>query len=164
MPTKPLITAALFAAAGAAAGQVIYIPLGPFKMFPVQHFINVLSAVWLGPGWAVLTAFAISLLRNLFGTGSLIAFPGSMIGACLAGLLYHKTKKAGWAAVGEAFGTGVIGALAAYPVAKLLYGLDAAATYFILPFTLSTASGSVLAYAVLKAFHPVRRRFKADER
>jgi energy coupling factor transporter S component ThiW len=71
-------------------GHLIYIPVGVAKAFPIQHLINILSAVLLGPAYALWNAFAISLLRNLLGTGSLLAFPGSMIGALLAGLLYQN--------------------------------------------------------------------------
>ena len=47
----------------------------------------------LGPDYAVAIAFLISCLRNMFGTGSLLAFPGSMIGAFIAGMAYKHWKK-----------------------------------------------------------------------
>ena len=68
------------------------IPIFGAKMSPVQHFINVVSAVLLGPGYAVGNAFIASLLRNILGTGSLLAFPGSMAGAFLSGILFSKFK------------------------------------------------------------------------
>ena len=49
----------------------------------------------LGPWYAVLQAFLSSTLRNLMGTGTLFAYPGSMIGALLAAFVYSKTKKLG---------------------------------------------------------------------
>ncbi len=57
-----------------------YIPVGASKCFPVQHMMNILSAVLLGPFWGVGIAFCASLIRNLMGTGTLMAFPGSMVG------------------------------------------------------------------------------------
>lgn len=151
-PLNKLTIAALFAAIGTLAGNVLYIPVGVTKIFPVQHIINVLSAVILGPGYAVAEAFLISLLRNLFGTGSIFAFPGSMIGAFLAGFLYQKWKKPIVAVLGEVIGTGVIGAFAAFPISKFLLGQDVAATFFIVPFLLATTCGSLIAYGLLKLF------------
>ena len=50
----------------------------------------ILAAVTLGPAWGVGIAFCASLLRNLLGLGSLMAFPGSMVGALCCGLVYKK--------------------------------------------------------------------------
>ena len=90
MKIHKLTLAALLVAIGTLSAHLIYIPAGISKCFPVQHAINVLGAVILGPGYATAVAFVISCLRNMFGTGSLLAFPGSMIGACLAGLGYGR--------------------------------------------------------------------------
>lgn len=150
MKTKKMTTSALLIALGVIAGNLIFIPVGASKCFPVQHTINVLVAVFLGPWYGVAIAFCISLLRNILGTGSLLAFPGSMIGALISGFVFLKTKKTIAAAAGEVIGTGFIGGLAAFPIAKLLMGKDVAATFFILPFLLSTLGGSILAVAVVK--------------
>lgn len=53
----------------------MFVALGVSKCFPVQHSINILSATILGPFYSVGIAFSISLLRNILGTGSLLAFP-----------------------------------------------------------------------------------------
>ena len=94
--------AGMFAAAGVVL-SVVSIPVGPTKCFPFQHAINVIAGVTLGPAWAVGAAFTTSLVRNMLGTGSLFAFPGSMFGALLDGiaamLLPQKYKIA--AAVAE---------------------------------------------------------------
>ena len=63
--------------------------------------------------------FGISLLRNLMGMGTLLAFPGSIIGAFLAGMLYKNTNKISLAFIGEVIGTGLIGALISYPIATI---------------------------------------------
>jgi|GEM_PF-159929 len=101
--------------------------IGASRCAPLQHLINVLGAVLLGPGFAVINAFLISLLRNMLGTGTLLAFPGSMIGALLAGFLYQWFKKDGLAVLGEFVGTGLVGGLAAYPFARWLMGNTPAA-------------------------------------
>ena len=79
MKIHKLTLAALLVAIGTLSAHLIYIPAGISKCFPVQHAINVLGAVILGPGYATAVAFVISCLRNMFGTGSLLAFPGSMV-------------------------------------------------------------------------------------
>lgn len=125
------------------------IPVFGAKMSPVQHFINVVSAVILGPSYAVSNAFIASLLRNILGTGSLLAFPGSMSGALLAGLLFKKFRKIEIALVGEVIGTGILGALLAYPVAVLLMGKQSAVFVYIIPFLISCTGGAVIAYVFL---------------
>lgn len=150
MKTYKIAFSALFIAIGTLSSHLVYIPVGVAKCYPVQHTINVLSAVVLGPWFALLNALAISLLRNILGTGSLLAFPGSMIGALLAGLVYKKTGSRLQAVFGEVIGTGIIGGLLAYPVAKFIIGNDTAALFFVAPFLVSTLGGSTLAYVILK--------------
>lgn len=78
MQTRKLTSAALLIAIGTLSAHLIYIPAGVSKCFPVQHAINVMGAVLLGPDYAVAIGFIIACLRNVLGTGSLLAFPGSM--------------------------------------------------------------------------------------
>lgn len=122
-----------------------YIPVGASKCFPVQHMVNVLSAVLLGPWWGVGIAFCASLLRNAMGTGTLLAFPGSMAGALCCGLIYQKTERLLPTCLAEIFGTGVIGGLLAYPVAVYLMGKTAALFAYVLPFLVSTTGGTLVA-------------------
>ena len=75
IPTKKLVLSALFIAFGVATSTLLVFPIGASKCAPVQHFINVCGAVILGPGYAVINAFLISLIRFILGTGSLLAFP-----------------------------------------------------------------------------------------
>ncbi len=150
MKINKLTLSSLLIALGTLTGHLIFIPVGIAKCFPVQHLINVLSAVILGPAYAVWNAFAISLLRNIFGVGSLLAFPGSMIGALLAGIIYKKYQNKIATVIAEVFGTGVLGGLAAYPVAHYLIGRDIAVFFFIIPFLISTAGGSLIAYFALE--------------
>ncbi|WP_458862782.1 energy coupling factor transporter S component ThiW [Acidaminobacterium chupaoyuni] len=127
------------------------IPVGASKCFPIQHLVNVLAGVFLGPVYGVTAAFCTSLLRNLMGTGSLLAFPGSMIGALCCGLLYRRTKKLSLAYVGEVVGTGVLGGMLCYPVAKFLMGREAALFAYVLPFLISTLGGTLIAALLIAA-------------
>lgn len=148
--TKKLTCSGILIAIGVMSSHVIYIPVGVSKCFPIQHVINVLSAIFLGPLYALGNAFLISLLRNILGTGSLLAFPGSMFGAVLAGIFYRKFNKDIYAVIGEVVGTGIIGSLMAFPIASLLMGKKVGAFFFIIPFLLSTIGGSIIAYLIMK--------------
>ena len=141
---RKLTVAAMFCAV-AVVGSMLSVPVFGSKCAPVQHMVNVLCAVLLGPWYGVVVAFLASLLRNLLGLGSLMAFPGSMPGALLCGLIFHFTRNLPATLVGEVFGTSIIGGLLAYPIATLLMGQSVAATAYIVPFLISTAAGSILA-------------------
>lgn len=135
----------------AVAGSLLSVPVAGSKCAPVQHMVNIFAAVLLGPWWGLGMAFCSSLLRNLLGIGSLLAFPGSMVGAFCCGLAFRLTKRLDLTCLAEAFGTGILGGLAAYPVADLLMGLEPAGfTIYMIPFFISTAAGSLLAFAMLK--------------
>ena len=151
MQVKKLTSAALLIAIGTLSAHLIYIPAGVSKCFPVQHAINVLGAVLLGPDYAVAIAFVISCLRNMFGTGSLLAFPGSMIGALLAGLAYKQWRNLPAAMTGEIIGTGSLGGLTAWLIASTLLGSKAVAWFFIPPFLVSTIGGSIIAGLLLRS-------------
>ena len=89
--TKKLALAGVLTAL-AIVGSFLSFPVAGSKCAPVQHMVNIFAAVLLGPGWGVGIAFCASLLRNILGIGSLMAFPGSMIGALCCGLVYKKCK------------------------------------------------------------------------
>ena len=142
---KKLCVTALFAAV-AVVGITISFPVFGAKCAPVQHLVNVLCAVLVGPWWGLAAAFIASLIRNLVGLGSLLAFPGSMCGALLSGLLYKYLKKLPFAYAGEVFGTGIIGGMLAFPIAAFVMGNEAAALFtFVVPFLISTCGGTIIA-------------------
>ena len=146
------LTLASMLCAVAVVGSMFSVPVMGSKCAPVQHIVNILCAVFLGPAYGVGAAFVASLIRNLTGLGSLLAFPGSMIGALLCGLIYKKTRNLPATLIAEVFGTGILGGLCAYPVAVLLMGKDAGSMAFyvyVVPFLISTAGGAVIAGIVL---------------
>ena len=135
---KKLALAGMFCAV-AVVGSLFSFPVFGSKCAPIQHMVNILCAVLL--------AFAASLIRNLLGLGSLMAFPGSMFGALICGLIYKKSKNIPLTLVGEVGGTSLLGGLCAYPVAVLLMGKSASEVAFyayIIPFFISTAVGSII--------------------
>lgn len=146
--TKKLVLTAIFVAI-AVSGSTLSFPIFGSKCAPVQHLINVLSAVYLGPVWALLQAFCSATIRNLTGLGTLLAYPGSCFGALLSALLYKKTKHLFSAYAGEVFGTGILGGIAAYPIASLILGSKEAAVFtFVIPFLISTVAGTAIAAVV----------------
>ena len=150
--TKKLLTAAMLTALSVSLSSFA-IPIGASKCFPIQHLCNVIAGVFLGPGYGVAMAFCTSFIRNLLGTGSLLAFPGSMVGAFLCGLLYQRTGRLAAAYFGEVFGTGILGGMLCYPVATLLMGQEAALFAYVLPFLMSTACGTLMAFVLVSALY-----------
>ena len=149
--TQKLAIAGVLTAA-AVAGSLISVPVAGSKCAPVQHMVNVFAAVMLGPWWGIGIAFCASLIRNLLGIGSLLAFPGSMVGALCCGLVYKYSKKVFPTCFAEAFGTGILGGIAAYPVAKYVMGVpDIGVFVYVVPFLISTVAGSVLAFILVTA-------------
>ena len=138
----------------AVVGSMFSFPVFSSKCAPVQHMVNILCAVFLGPWYGVAAAFVASVLRNLLGLGSLLAFPGSMCGALLCGLMYKKTQNLPATLCAEVFGTGIIGGLLSYPIAIAFMGVVAGSigyTAYVVPFLISTVAGSVLAGILVKA-------------
>ncbi len=151
--TKKLALAGVLCAV-AVVGSMFSFPVFGSKCAPVQHMVNVLCAVFLGPWYGVAAAFAASLLRNLLGLGSLLAFPGSMCGALLCGLTWWKSNNLWLTLAAEVFGTGIVGGLLSYPIAVAFMGVNAGTVAFyayVVPFLVSTAGGSILAGALLLA-------------
>lgn len=150
---KKLAAAGLLCAV-AVVGSLFSFPVFASKCAPVQHMVNILCAVFLGPAYGVAVAFCASLIRNLFGLGSVMAFPGSMFGALLCGLAYKFSKNIPFTLVAEVFGTGILGGLCAYPVSILILGNsagDIAFYAYIIPFLVSTVGGSILSGILIGA-------------
>lgn len=152
--TKKLALSGVLCAVAVVGSMFVTFWVLGSKCAPVQHMVNILCAVFLGPWYGLGVAFVASLLRNLLGVGSILAFPGSMCGALLCGLAYWRTKNIPLTLAAEVFGTAVLGGLCAYPVAVLIMGKNAGELAFyayIIPFFVSTAGGAVLSGLILGA-------------
>jgi energy coupling factor transporter S component ThiW len=149
--TRNVARAVILVAIGVALSPFTSIPIGIAKINPTQHFVNVIGAVLLGPWWATGVALIIGILRNALGTGTLLAFPGGMIGAFIAGCLYRPFRNIYLGAVGEIVGTGLLGAMAsAWIVAPVFMGKTMALGALIVAFSGSTIVGSILGVLGLK--------------
>jgi energy-coupling factor transport system ATP-binding protein len=143
--------AVILVAIGVAISPFTSIPIGIAKINPAQHFINVLAAVLLGPWWATSIALIIGILRNALGTGTLLAFPGGMIGAFLAGLAYRYSRNIYVGALGEIVGTGLLGAfVSVLIVAPVLMGKTLALGGLMVAFSGSTITGAIIGIFGLK--------------
>ena len=163
---KLAIAAVLVAVA--VVGSMFSIPIGASKCSPVQHLVNIIAGVYLGPWYSLGMAFCASLIRNIFGLGTPLAFPGSMCGAFLCGVMYHwvgkRVCKGGFmkylrlpmAYAGELFGTSVIGGMLSFPIASLLMGKEAALFTYVFPFFVSSCGGTVIAAVLVTAMKRVK--------
>ena len=149
MKTKNVALSVILVAVAVALSP-IFIPVGIAKCFPAQHMVNVLAGVMLGPLYAVVIATTSAVIRNILGLGTLLAFPGGMIGAFLAGLAFKSFKNIYIAGAGEIVGTGLLGALAsAWIVAPVFMGKSMAMATLIIAFSVSTLGGTVFGIIAL---------------
>jgi energy-coupling factor transport system ATP-binding protein len=152
--TKEVARAVILVAIAVALSP-FFIPVGISKCFPAQHMVNVISAVMLGPVYAVIIATIAGIIRNMLGLGTLLAFPGGMIGALLAGLAYRLSRNIYFAGLGEIIGTGLLGSVTSvWIVAPLFMGKTMALTALIIAFSVSTLGGTIIG---ITALHLLRK-------
>ncbi len=135
-----------------ALGVVISPILRVEGMCPMAHFINIVCAVLMGPWYSLLCATLIGLIRMALMAIPPIALTGAVFGAFLSGVFYRVSKgKLIFAVLGEVIGTGVIGAIASYPVMSILWGRDGLSWLFYVPsFVCATLIGGSIAFVFLK--------------
>ena len=154
MQTREIARAVILVAVSVALSP-FFIPIGISKCFPAQHMINVIAAAVLGPAYAVGIAFAAAILRNILGLGTLMAFPGGMIGALLAGLAYRLSKNIYLTGLGEIIGTGLLGAMAsAWLLGPILMHKTMALATLVIAFGVSSIGGSIIGIVII---HLLRR-------
>ncbi|TFG23276.1 MAG: hypothetical protein EU533_03345 [Promethearchaeota archaeon] len=151
--TKRVSTTAIFIAVGVVLS--VFNPfafvelLGGPKIFPMAHFINGMTGVLIGIGFACATSLGIAIFRYPIGFGSIHAFHGGIAGALVVGIVARILRKkrpdyVEYAALTDPIGTVFIAATIANfitPV-NLFYwwGLFAAASI----------PGSILGFLILK--------------
>lgn len=120
-------------------------------MCPMAHLINITCSVFMGPWYSLLCASLIGILRMVLMGIPPLALTGAVFGAVLSGILYRASKGRLWAAVlGEIIGTGIIGAVASYPVMEIFYGRTGLSWMYYVPLFISgTLIGGSLAYGLL---------------
>ncbi len=150
--TRKLVLAGLFAALPVVLSFVPgSIPVAGAKLLPWQHMTNAVAGVLIGPWYAALSATAAAVLRNAFGVGTPLAFPGGIPGALVVGFAYAVWRRP-WVGLLEPIGTVVVGAtVGALIVAPALMGKALALGTLAYLFALSSVPGSLLGVAVLFA-------------
>src|SRR5699024_3797487 len=148
MKTRKLTLTAIFIAINIVLSSIIVIPLRPIKAAPIQHLINVLCAVFVGPWFGLAQAFISSILRMLFGTGSFFAFPGSMVGVLLASGFYYYRKDLFMAASGEVIGSGMIGSIMCVPYGWMLAFTNVAVQPLMVSFISVSVLGAIISYII----------------
>lgn len=148
MNVKKMSVLAMMVALGVILSPILRVP----GMAPMQHFINIVTAVLLGPWYALACALMIAFLRMTLMGINLLAVTGAIFGAVLSGLLYRATHKLIGAWAGEIVGTGIIGALLSYPVMAFVYHNGSVALFTYIPsFFLGTLIGGFCAVVFLRA-------------
>ena len=135
-----------------ALGVVISPILRVEGMCPMAHLINIVCSVLLGPWYSLLCATLIGIIRMVTMGIPPIALTGAICGAFLSVVFYRLSKgKIICAVLGEIIGTGIIGALASYPVMTLLWGKEGLSWLFYVPsFICGTLIGGSIAYVFLR--------------
>ena len=142
---KKMILTAMMAGIAFVLNTFVYFP----AMAPFQHMVNVLATAFLGPWYACLAAFICGVMRMMSGR-TIQAIVGAVFGPIIGGLLYKKTKNLYLIAVGEIIGTGIVGAIAVYPLMCMFYNLEEVNWYNYVPFyTPSAIVGAVMGIAIL---------------
>ena len=148
-----------------ALGVVISPFLRVEGMCPMAHFINIVCSVLMGPWYSLLCATLIGIIRMLMMGIPPIALTGAVFGAFLSGVFYRLSKgNILFAVVGEVFGTGIIGAIASYPVMSILWGKEGLSWLFYVPsFICGTLIGGSIALVFLKklAANGLLKKFQA---
>jgi energy coupling factor transporter S component ThiW len=147
--TRKLALAAVLTALSVVLGS-LSVPIGVTKVAPSQHMINAIAGVLLGPWYAVVMAFMTATIRVGLGVGTIYAYPGSVFGGLIVGLVYRYVKKTDYAALTEPLGTVVIGATLSALVVSPLIGGSATLYFFWLAFAASCIPGSILGLVIIK--------------
>ena len=135
-----------------AIGVVISPILRVEGMCPMAHFTNIVCSVFLGPWYSLLCAVLIGIIRMITMAIPPLALTGAIFGAFLSGVFYRVSKgKIIFAVLGEIIGTGIVGAIASYPVMNFIWGKEGLSLLFYVPsFICGTLIGGSIAYVFLR--------------
>ncbi len=142
-----MVMLAMFVALGVVISPILRVE----GMCPMAHLINITCAVFMGPGYALLCAVLIGVIRMMIMGIPPLALTGAVFGATLSGIFYKLSKGKIIAAVlGEIIGTGIIGAIVSYPVMTYIWGKQGLTWFFYVPsFICGTLIGGSIAFLLL---------------
>jgi len=148
-PIKQIALSAILTALAVILSP-LFIQLGTTKCFPIQHMINAIAGILLGPWYAAIVALTTGMIRNALGLGTIYAFPGGIPGALVVGFLRNHLKD-DYAALTEPLGTVMIGATLSALIFAPWLGHPFSLFFFWTAFAASSIPGSILGFIVLKA-------------
>ncbi|HDI42644.1 MAG TPA: energy coupling factor transporter S component ThiW [Candidatus Bathyarchaeota archaeon] len=148
--SKRVALTAVLISIGVVLAPIVYFPIGPTKCYPIQHMINAVAGVLLGPWYAAGIATAIGIIRYTSGFGTIFAFPGGIPGALVVGLVHRYIRRSDYAALTEPIGTVVIGATLSALVFAPLIGRIKPLAFFWTFFAASSIPGCILGFIVIK--------------
>ncbi len=152
---RRLVLAAMFAAIATVLGP-FSIPVGYTKVAPLQHTVNAIAAIFVGPWYAAAAALVTATLRYNLHWGTLFAFPGSPFGALVVGYAYRLLRNDS-AALLEPIGTGFLGAtLAWWMFQPLVPASHHTLGWFIVAFLSSSIPGAVIGYIVARVLRRIQ--------
>lgn len=143
-----MITLSMLVALGVVISPILRVE----GMCPMAHLINIVCSVFLGPWYSLLCATLIGVIRMATMGIPPIALTGAVFGAFLSGVFYRMSGgKLLFAVLGEIIGTGIIGAIASYPVMTFFWGKEGLSWLFYVPsFICGTLIGGSIAYLFLR--------------
>lgn len=135
------------------------IPIGPIKILPYQHMVNVMAGITLGPWYATFIALLIGIIRNGFGVGTVFAFPGGIPGGLVVGLVNRYLWKSDLSAFSEPLGTGLGALISAWVVAPGLgigapppiFGIGSEVILFLIYFLMASIPGTTIGFLLMLA-------------
>jgi energy coupling factor transporter S component ThiW len=133
------------------------IPVGATKVMPLQHTLNAVAGILLGPWYAAVAAFFTAIIRISLGTGTIFAFPGGVFGGLVVGYVYKYFKK-DYAAFAEPVGTALIGGTLSALLFAPAIGAKGSVFFYIYLFALSSVPGSITGFFFIKLI----KRFLKD--
>ncbi|MDI3548886.1 MAG: hypothetical protein PWR10_2538 [Halanaerobiales bacterium] len=149
LPTKKIVLVGLFIGLEVLLSGTS-IPVGATKVMPLQHTLNAIAGILLGPWYAALAALFTAIIRLSLGTGTIFAFPGGVFGGLVVGYAYQIIKK-DYAALTEPIGTALIGGTLSGLIFAPAIGAKGSVWFFIYLFALSCVPGSIIGYFLVKA-------------
>ncbi|MDR1649150.1 MAG: energy coupling factor transporter S component ThiW [Synergistaceae bacterium] len=161
---KKMTLGALFAALAVLLSP-LSLPVGPSRCFPFQHAVNAVAGVLIGPFWACGAAFVASFIRNALGTGTILAFPGSLFGAAAVGIVARRLpeKYRSWAALAEPLATGTLGAGVASFAASSAGGRGEMFLLLSGAFLVSSVPGALIGFCALRFPRRKNTGLRADK-
>lgn len=134
----------------AVAGSLISFPVAGSKCAPVQHMVNICAAVFFRTCMGCRCGILCEYHQKPDRTWKPHGIPGKHGRCSVLWTDVQIQQKIIPTCIAEALGTGILGGLAAYPLAKYVMLIQPEGMFiYIVPFLISTVAGSIVATIVM---------------